>query len=77
MSLQNNNTGQMPTDNGMYGYYCNNCQIWVPSGVSHVCGNIYPQLYPQYYGSLYVDNTILERIAKALEELVELKKKGL
>jgi len=73
MSLPNNNTGQFPTNNGTYGYYCNNCQTWFASGVSHICNTP----YYQYYGQGYIDNTILERIAKALEEIsIELKKRN-
>jgi len=58
----------------MYGYTCPTCGKWVPNGTYHTCGQ--PQAYNwcPYYGcgcdSLL---PVLERIAKALESLVEKK----
>jgi len=56
------------------GYTCPSCGVWVPGNMHHVC-------YPSKYGYGYDDDDtiisyssrrliyVLERIAKALEEL--------
>ena len=50
-------------------WQCSGCKQWIPYNQSHVCGSYqFPQ--QQYYTyQPYIDPSVLERIAKALEEI--------
>jgi hypothetical protein len=43
-----------------YAWQCPSCKTWFPTGQSHACGGTYQP---------YIDPSVLERIAKALEEI--------
>jgi hypothetical protein len=52
---------------GNFMWQCSGCKQWIPYDQSHVCGSYqYPQ---QQYYQPYIDSTVLECIAKALEAI--------
>jgi hypothetical protein len=60
-------------------WMCPNCKAWIPSGNYHICGGMtgykYEQPTASYSWPAYIDNNALNRIADALEKLVELLEK--
>lgn len=65
--------GYAPSSEGGFMYYCNNCRQWV-SGSWHYCWNFQPATMlpqPTYFYPIESLQPTLERIARALETIVE------
>ena len=59
---------------GNVGWYCNNCHRWVAPSENHQCWGFTPDTYKF---TPIIEPALLERIASALERLIELlEKKG-
>ena len=53
------------------GYTCDICGVWVTGWQGHTCVPKTPYVTTPFMGTSWMDNAILERIAKALEKIAE------
>jgi hypothetical protein len=72
-------TTYLPDTTSAEGYVCSSCGAWVGGGGWHSCWTPQvpqpvippPFMNPTPIQNIFIDNAILERIAKALEDIAE------